>query len=86
MKKLVSHSALFVALLLVPVAALASNTKHYYRAGSYAHETRYERDWLSTARLEVSGGRATKSYDANRDKVDLLDLYGLTEIGALGQG
>ncbi len=86
MKKLVSHSALFVALLLVPVTAFGSNSKHYYRAGSYAHETRYELDWLSTAGLEVSGGRATKSYDANRNKVDLLGLYGQTPIVALGAG
>jgi hypothetical protein len=86
MKKLVSHSALFVALLLTPMAAFGLNTKFNHRAGNSIHETRYERNCLSTLKLEVMGGRATQAYDSNKNTVNLLDLYGLNKVGALGQG
>ena len=87
MKKLVSHSVLFVALLLTPMAVFGKeNTKFHHRAGSYAHETRYERNCLSTFEVEVMGGRATKGYDSNKTPVNLLDIYGMQTIGRLGQG
>lgn len=87
MKKLVSHSALFVALLLTPMAAFGKeNTKAHHRAGSYSHETRYERNCLSTFEVEVLGGRATKGFDSNKNTVNLLDIYGMQAIGKLGQG
>src|SRR3989338_992013 len=84
MKKFVSHSALFVALLVSPVGIFGSNTKFFHRADPYEHEPRYERNCLTTAKLQVMGGQAKKSYDVSKKTVNPLDLYGLHKIGHLG--
>lgn len=86
MKKLFSHSALFVALLLAPMSVFAkqANTKFHHRSGQTAHETRYERNCLATFEVELMGGRATKGYNSAKDKVNALRIYGLNELGMAG--
>ncbi len=86
MKKLFSHSALFVALLLAPMTVFAKqmNTKFRHRSGQTAHETRYERNCMATFELELMGGRAKKGYDFNKDKVNALSIYGIDHLGTLG--
>lgn len=86
MKKLFSHSAIFVALLLAPMAVFAkqANTKFHHRVGQTAHETRYERNCLATFEAEIMGGRATKGYNSLKDKVNVLDIYGINHLGVLG--
>lgn len=86
MKKLFSHSALFVALLLAPMSVFAkqANTKFHHRAAQTAHETRYERNCLATFEVELMGGRATKGYNSAKDKVNALRIYGLNELGMAG--
>ena len=86
MKKLFSHSAIFVALLLAPMAVFAkqANTKFHHRAGQTAHETRYERNCLGTFEVELMGGRATNGFNSLKDKVNVLRIYGLNELGMAG--
>lgn len=86
MKKLFSHSALFVALLLAPMTVFAKqmNTMFHHRAAQTAHETRYERNCLATFELEVMGGRAKKGYNSAKNKVNALEIYGINHLGLLG--
>jgi hypothetical protein len=86
MKKPFSHGALFVALLMVPMAMFGKkpNSKFHNRAGQTAHETRYERNCLSSIEVELMGGRATKGYDGTKAKVNALRVYGLNDLGMIG--
>lgn len=85
MKKLFSHSAIFVAFLLAPMSVFAkqANTKFHHRAAQTAHETRYEQNCLSTFEVELMGGRAKKGYNGTKDKVNALEIYGLNHLGVL---
>lgn len=83
MKKLVSHSALFLT-LLSPAALFGMNTKFAYRPDSNVDGTRYDRDCLTSFEFNVSGGRAKEAYNGNKDRVNVLRLYGLNDIAKMG--
>jgi len=87
MKKLFSHGALFVALLLAPMTVFAkqANTKSHHRPSQTAHETRYERNCLGTFEVEMMYGRASKAFDGSKDKVSVLRLYGRQLLTQLAQ-
>lgn len=85
MKKLVSHSVLFVTLLSpVAIFGMSMNTKFSYRPDSNVDGTRYDRNCLTTVELNLSGGRAKKSYNGDKNCADVLHLYGLNDIAKMG--
>jgi hypothetical protein len=88
MKKLFSHGALFVVLLLAPMSVFGKkmNTYSHHRAGQSAHETRYERNCLASFEAEFMGGQAKKGYNSAKNKVNALEIYEPTSMGALATG
>lgn len=62
MKKLTSYSTLFA--LLLPAASFGAQS-FFYRTGPYDHEPRFERSWLSTAKINVMGGGTKKGWQAD---------------------
>ncbi len=85
MKKFTSSIVFFAALLLSP-AALYSSQKFFYRAGPYEAEPRYERDCLSTFKVNFMGGESKKGYNANGDSTDILNIYGFANAKAWAIG
>ncbi len=62
MKKLTSYSTLFA--LLLPAASFGAQS-FFYRTGPYDHEPRFERSWLSTAKINVMGGGTKKGWQSS---------------------
>jgi|GEM_PF-611131 len=63
MKKLTSYSTLFA--LLLPAASFGAAQSLFYRTEPYdpVREPRFERSWLSTARVSVMGGGTKKGWE-----------------------
>lgn len=93
MKKFTSHSTLF-ALLLTPAVAFGDMQPVYWKTGSYSYwEPRFERNWLSTFKLDAHGGGTSKGYQikdaigstsSDSKTTDVLNIYGWQNFQFLG--
>lgn len=58
---------------------------HFYRALFFWGEPRFEKPWLSTLEVAISGGKTRHSYNAEGVKSSLLNIYGSQNMQALGE-
>jgi hypothetical protein len=79
-----SRAFFVVTLLMVPATALGD--RHFYRAGPYQAEPRYDRNCLSSIDISVMGGTTKKGRNSEKNKTDLLNIYGLHNMHRLGEG
>ena len=86
MKKFSSSIALLAALLLSPAVLYSSTQKFFYRAGPYELEPRFERDCLSTFKVDVWGGTSKKGYNGAGNSTDILNIYGFANAKAWAIG
>lgn len=59
---------------------------HFYRATNFFGEPRFEKSWLSTFDFYASHGSTSTGFDAEHNKVPLLDIYGPYNMQLLGSG
>lgn len=83
-KTLFTRVAFALSLLFVPLSALCHS--HFYRAGSYNHEPRFDRNFLSSLDISLSGGSSKHAYGPDSGKTDLLNVYGLHNFSQIFVG
>lgn len=85
MKRFFKH-VLFVA-LLAPLAAqgFVFERNQFYGTHPFS-EPRYTRNGLTSISAQLSGGRTKTAFNGDKDKVDLLRIYGDHNFVALGYG
>lgn len=86
MKKTYISRVFFVlSLLMVPAAALG--TQNFYRAGGACKsETRPNKNWLTSANLDLNFGWTSKGENGSKNKVDALNIYGNHDLHSLLEG
>lgn len=80
-----THSLLFLALLVAPLAHAYDNT-HFYRAPYFWGEPRFEREKLSSANAYLGWARAKTGRDSRGKRVSILDIYGPYNMHKSGCG
>ena len=85
MKGFISRTFFVISLLTVPLSAFGYN-RLAYQAGPAIFEPRYDRNCLSTVEVSVMGGSTTTGRNGNKDKTDVLNIYGLHNIHRLAEG
>jgi hypothetical protein len=83
-KTFVSHAFFVLTLLMVPASALGY--RFHYRAADYHSEPRFDRNCLSSVDVSVMGGSTKNGRNGDKNKTDVLNIYGLQEMRKLGEG
>ena len=83
-KTLFTRVAFALSLLFVPLSALCHN--HFYRASSYNHEPRFDRNYLTTVDFTVEGGSSKRGYGTDSGKTNLLNIYGDHQLARIFNG
>lgn len=83
-KTFVSHAFFVLTLLMVPASALGY--RFHYRAADYHSEPRFDRNCLSSVDVSVMGGSTKNGRNGDKNKTDLLNIYGAHNMHRLGEG
>ncbi len=83
-KTIIARTFFVISMLLVPMSAFGHS--HFYRAAQYREEPRRDKNNLTSIDVSVMGGRTSHGRNADKDKVDALNIYGLHEMRKLGEG
>jgi hypothetical protein len=83
-KTFVSHAFFVLALLMVPASALGY--RFHYRAADYHSEPRFDRNCLSSVDVSVMGGSTKNGRNGDKNKADLLNIYGAHDLSRAFQG
>ncbi|MDR3551455.1 MAG: hypothetical protein P4L31_08670, partial [Candidatus Babeliales bacterium] len=85
MKRLLLWVVAASALLGLQVHASYDNF-HFYRAGYFFGEPRFEKNGLTTIQLSIAGGSTRTSRNCQGETVSLFDIYGPANMRVLGNG
>jgi len=83
----------FLRLLLFALIACCShyalhsyNNPHFYQSFHIPDEPRFQKPWLTSIDVDLSGGRTSTGFNAHGLAVPVLDIYGFHNMHQLGSG
>ncbi len=81
--KFILHTFTFCSLLVLNFYLDAFNRSLFYRVSSFWGEPRFERPWLTTVDVQLSGGSQNCGRNTCREKVNILSIYGPESLATL---
>lgn len=74
-------------LLILSISTVKTiDNPHFYKAAHFFEEPRFEQEDLNSIQFWFGGGLTSKGYNCNKDKVNILQIYGNENIKQLANG